>query len=108
MSPYDQPRSKKEVLPEDLKEVINRVAKDAEDMELRLSEFRFIHSMKMVSVAVGGAIFVFGLLFTLLSIFLFTNMMNLAMNQNARVIISSFSLLIGVTQLIAGTLLISK
>ncbi len=95
-------------MPEDLKEVVQRIAKDAEDMELRLSEFKFIHSLKMFGVAVGGAVFITGILFILLSVFIFFNLFDITLSQKLRIVISTTSLVIGGLQLMAGVLLIGK
>ena len=95
-------------MPEDLKEVVRRVARDAEDMELRLSEFKFIHSLKMFGVAVGGATFVLGILFILVAVFLFSNLLELKISYNLRTMASITSGVIGVIQILAGVLLIGK
>ena len=95
-------------IPDDLKEVVKRIAKDSEDMDLRLSEFKFIYSSKMLGVAVGGAAFVLGILFILTAIFLFFNLFDLTFSEKIRLAISSISFVVGVVQLLAGTLLIGK
>ena len=77
-------------------------------MELRLSEFKLIHSMKFFGVAVGGAIFVLGILFILVSVFMFSNLFDLTISSKLRIVISSTSAVIGMTQVIAGVLLIGK
>ncbi|MFH0876285.1 MAG: hypothetical protein V1859_10190 [archaeon] len=95
-------------IPDDLKEIVTRIARDAEDMELRLSEFKFVHSMKMFGIAVGGAVFVLGVLFLLVSVFTFMNVFHLNLEQNVIIAISSTAVVIGVTQIVAGILLIGK
>jgi hypothetical protein len=95
-------------IPQDLKEVVQRIAQDAEDMELRLSEFKFVHSMKMFGVAVGGAIFVLGILFILFSVFVFGNLIYLNIENRLRIVISSTVAVIGIVQIISGVLLIGK
>ncbi|MBD3203268.1 hypothetical protein GF327_03170 [Candidatus Woesearchaeota archaeon] len=95
-------------IPPDLKEVVQRIAQDAEDMELRLSEFKFVHSMRMFGVAVGGAIFILGLLFILVSVFVFGNLFGLELTKKIRIVISATSGIIGIVQIIAGVLLIGK
>ena len=99
---------KDEAVPEDLKEIVHRIAQDTEDMELRLSEYKFIHSSRMLGVAVGGAIFLIGILSILISIFMFSNLFNLTLAQNVRIVVSSSLTIIGATQLLAGVLLMGK
>ena len=94
--------------PKDLKEVVERVAKDAEDMDLRLNEFKLIHSLRMWGIAVGGATFVLGILFILVSIFIFFNLFDLVFTSKLRIAISATSAVVGVVQLTAGVLLIGK
>ncbi|MBU0756799.1 MAG: hypothetical protein KKF44_01925 [Nanoarchaeota archaeon] len=95
-------------LPKDLREVVQRIARDAEDLDLRVSEFKIIHSMRMYGIAIGGAIFSLGMLFILISIFMFFNLFEITLEYNYRIIVSSILGLIGLLQLIAGVLLISK
>ena len=95
-------------IPEDLKEIVNRIARDAEDMELRLSEFKLVHSLKMFAVAVGGAVFILGILFLLMSVFLFMNIFNLVLPEKIILATASLAVVIGVVQVVAGVLLIGK
>ncbi|MBT4352500.1 hypothetical protein HOD20_08245 [archaeon] len=95
-------------LPEDLKEIVGRIARDAEDMDLRLSEFKILHKTKMVGVAVGGSVFVLGILFVLVSIFIFFNLFSLNYSEKIRLAVSSVATVIGIVQLLAGILLIGR
>ncbi|MBN1502408.1 hypothetical protein JW930_02600 [Candidatus Woesearchaeota archaeon] len=110
----DMPDNVKKVMdskmPEDLKEVVTRIAKDAEDMDLKLAQFQFVHSMKLFAVAAGGAIFTVGIFFTLLSLFLFFNLYNFGfyIPQNIRIIVGSLLGVVALIQLISGILLMSK
>ena len=95
-------------IPDDLKEVVHRIAQDAEDMDLRLSEFKFIHSSKWFGVAVGGAVFVLGVMFILVSIYMFFNLFELAIGQDTAIMIGSASAVIGALQLLAGVILMGR
>lgn len=97
-------------IPEDLREVVNRIAQDTEDMDLKLAQFQFVHSMKMVSVAVGGATFMIGILFSLVSTFILFDMFSLSdiLSTKARFMIGSITGVFAVIQILAGALLISK
>ena len=95
-------------MPEDLKEVVHRIAQDAEDIDLRLSEFKFIHASKMLAVAVGGSIFFLGVLFVLVSIFMLFNMFDVALDQSIRIAAGSTAAVLGAVQLLGGLLLIGK
>ncbi len=97
-----------EAIPEDLKEIVQKIAKDAEDMELRLSEFKFVHSVKMFGVAVGGAVFVLGILFVLIAFFLALDVFGLNIPGKIIVATASTSAVIGIIQMTAGILLIGK
>jgi hypothetical protein len=95
-------------LPEDLKEIVSRIAQDAEDMDLRLSEFKLIHQTRMLGIAIGGAVFVIGILFLLVAIFIFFDLFSLPFTEKLTIAVSSLSAVVGIVQLFAGILLIGK
>ena len=97
-------------IPDDLKEVVARLARDAEDVDLRLQEFKFIQSMKMFGVAVGGAIIIIGILFALVALFMFFNLFSLVdpITYNIRLATGAISVVLAFVQILAGVLLIAK
>ncbi|MBT3464115.1 hypothetical protein HN451_03940, partial [archaeon] len=57
---------------------------------------------------VCGSVFVLGILFVLVSIFIFFNLFSLNYSEKIRLAVSSVATVIGIVQLLAGILLIGR